>query len=185
MFKSSSRPHPIAFAAALGLTAISFLAAPSSARAQNEKGAGITIAGDADAKDIGLPLYPGSRRHKDKDSDSPGLDFGLWGSGSGFKLAVLKLESDDSLDKIADYYKRYLSKFGKVLDCSHPTPNDSASKDKDDKSNVLTCGDDKPDPGGLLFKSGTKSNQHIVAVQPNPSGHGTLFDLVHLAHWDK
>jgi hypothetical protein len=171
--------------AAFSLAAISLLAAPSPARAQNEKGAGITIAGDADAKDIGLPLYPGSHRYKDKDSDSPGVNFDLWGSGSGFKLAVLKLQSDDSPDKIADYYKKHLSKFGKVLDCSHPNPNDSASKDKDDKSNVLTCGDDKPDPGGLLFKSGTKADQHIVAIKPAPSGHGTQFDLLHLAHWDK
>jgi hypothetical protein len=187
MPKDSSSSH---FRAILGLVALAtaFLAPPSPARAQNEKGAGITIAGDADAKDIGLPLYPGSRRHKDKDSDSPGLDFGLWGSGSGFKLAVLKLESDDSMDKIADYYKKHLSKYGKVLDCSHPSPSDSASKefkDKDDKSNILTCGDDKPDSGGLLFKSGTKSDQHLVAIHPNPNGHGTLFDLVHLAHWDK
>jgi hypothetical protein len=87
------------------------------------------------------------------------------------------------MDKLADYYKKHLSKYGKVLDCSHPSPNDSAAKD--DKSNVLTCGDDKPDAGGLLFKSGTKSDQHLVAIQPNPTGHGTLFDLVHVAHWDK
>lgn len=184
MSKTSSSPQ---FLATLCLTAVaavvSLLPVSSPARAQNEKGAGITFAGDADAKDIGLPLYPGSRRHKDKDSDSPGINFGLWGSGSGFKLAVLKMESDDSLDKLADYYKKHLSKYGKVLDCSHPSPNDSASKD--DKSNVLTCGDDKADPGGLLFKAGTKSDQHIVSLQPNPSGKGTLFDLVHLAHWDK
>jgi len=183
-----SKPFSLAaLFAALSFAVISLLAAPSPARAQNEKGAGITIAGDADAKDIGLPLYPGSHRYKDKDSDSPGVNFDLWGSGSGFKLAVLKLQSDDSLDKIADYYKKHLSKFGKVLDCSHPSPNDSANKDKDkdDKSNVLTCGDDKPDSGGQLFKAGTKADQHLVSIQPNPNGQGTRIDLVHLAHWDK
>jgi hypothetical protein len=155
---------------------------------QDQKGTGITMAADADAKDIGLPLYPGSRRHVDKDSDSPGLNFGLWGGGSGFKLAVLKMESDDSMDKIADYYKKHLSKYGKVLDCSHPAPTESADRDKDsdkDNNKPLTCGDDKPDKGGLLFKSGTQSDQHIVSVQPNPNGHGSLFQLVHLAHWQK
>jgi hypothetical protein len=175
--------NPLLISAALVLASAVSLLAPSASRAQNEKGAGITMAADADAKDIGLPLYPGSRRHKDKDSDSPGVNFDIWGGGSGAKLAVLKLESDDSMDKLADYYKKHLSKYGKVLDCSHPSPNDSAAKD--DKSNVLTCGDDKPDAGGLLFKSGTKSDQHLVAIQPNPTGHGTLFDLVHVAHWDK
>jgi hypothetical protein len=163
--------------------ASSFLFSPS-CPAQTEKGAGITMAGDADAKNIGLPLYPGSRRHKDKDNDSPGVNFNLWGGGSGFKLAVLKMESDDSMDKIADYYKKHLSKYGKVLDCSHPDPNaKSPGKDDDDKSKPLTCGDDKPDNGGLLFKSGSKSDQHIVSIQP--AAHGSLFQLVHLAHWDK
>lgn len=166
-------------------SAASFLLFSSPASAQNEKGAGITIAADAEAKDIGLPLYPGSRRHKDKDEDSPGVNFNLWGSGSGFKLAVLKMESDDSMDKIADFYKKHLSKYGKVLDCSHPDPhakNSDKDSDEDDKSKPLTC-DDKPDKGGLLFKAGTKADQHVVAIQP--AAHGSLFQLVHVAHWDK
>ena len=168
------------------LALISFFFLPSPAPAQDQKGAGITMAADADSKDIGLPLYPGARRHKDKDEDSPGLNFGLWGGGSSVKLAVLKMESDDSPDKIADYYKKKLSKYGKVLDCSHPSPATTADKndaDKDDNSKPLTCGDDKPDKGGLLFKSGSKADQHIVAIQPAP--HGSLFQLVHVAHWDK
>ena len=145
---------------------------------KDQKGAGITMAADADAKDIGLPLYPGARRHKDKDSDSPGINFDLWGGGSGVKLAVLKLESDDSPDKIAIYYKKALAKYGKVLDCSHPADADAA---KNSSAKQLTCADDKPDKGGQLFKSGTKENQHIVAIQPNSTG--SLFQLVYLSNW--
>jgi hypothetical protein len=152
---------------------------------KDQKGAGITMAADADAKDIGLPLYPGARRHKDKDSDSPGINFDLWGGGSGVKLAVLKLESDDSPEKIADYYKKKLSKYGKVLDCSHPTANATDSSDKDDDNKPLTCGSDKPEKNGLLFKSGTNSNQHLVSIEPNPANNGSLFQLVHIAHWQK
>jgi hypothetical protein len=147
--------------------------------AQDQKGAGITMAADADAKDIGLPLYPGSHRHVDKDCDSPGVNFGLWGGGSGFKLVVLKMESDDSVDKVADYYKKKLAKYGKVLDCSHTI--DGSNSDKDDKQ--LTCGDDKPEKGGLLFKSGTKADQRIVAIQPRATG--SMYQLVHVAHWEK
>ena len=170
----------------LFIAALCLLPAPNPAPAQ-EKGAGITMAADADAKDLGLPLYPGSRRHKDKDEDSNGLNFGLWGGGSGVKLAVIKMESDDSMDKIADYYKKRLSKYGKVLDCTHASPSTDKDKDKDsdDPTKPLTCGDDKPDPGGVLFRSGTRPDQYIVAIQPNPSGHGSLFQLVHLAHWQK
>jgi len=152
---------------------------PSPSFGQDQKGTGITMTADADAKDIGLPLYPGSRRHVDKDSDSPGVNFGLWGGGSGFKLAVLKMESDDPMGKVADYYKKKLAKYGKVLDCSNATGADSS--DKDDKE--LTCAGDKPDKGGLLFKSGTKADQHIVSIQP--AAHGSLYQLVHMAHWEK
>jgi hypothetical protein len=164
------------YAFALGI----FFLLPSPIPAQDQKGAGATIAADADAKDLGLPLYPGARRHKDKDDDSPAANLGLWGAGSGFKLAVLKMESDDSPDKIANYYKKALAKYGKVLDCSHPTSTDANSA-KSSSAKQIICGDDKPDKGGLLFKSGTKEQQHIVAIQPD--AHGSLFQLVYLANW--
>jgi len=171
------------FASAFVLAA--FCLIPAATRSQEQKGAGITLGADADAKDLGLPLYPGSRRHTDKDSDSPGANFGLWGGGSGFKLAVLKLESDDPPEKIAQFYKKALGKYGKVLDCSHPSPAE-ASKDespKDNSSKSLTCDDDKPEPGSLLFKAGTKEKQHAVGIQPN--GRASLFQLVYVAQWGK
>ena len=157
-----------------------FFLLPSPIPAQDQKGAGVIVGADADAKDLGLPLYPGARRHKDKDDDSPAANLGLWGAGSGFKLAVLKMESDDSPDKIANYYKKALAKYGKVLDCSRPTPGD-ADAAKDSSAKQITCGDDKPEKGGLLFKAGTKEQQHIVAIQPD--AHGSLFQLVYLANW--
>lgn len=163
------------------LSLATLLSTPSPTVAQEQKGAGVTLAADADARDLGLPLYPGSRRHRDKDEDSPGANFGLWGGGSGFKLAVLKMESDDSPEKIANYYKKALSKYGKVLDCSIPSPAGSSAP-KDANSKQLTCGDDKPDKGGLLFKSGTTDKQHLVAIQPNAKG--SLYQLVYVAHWD-
>lgn len=163
---------PLAFA-------IFSLLSPHTA-AQEQKGAGLTIAADADAKDVGLPLYPGSRRHKDKKEDSPGANFGLWGAGSGFKLAVLKMESDDSPEKVAAYYKKALAKYGKPFDCSNPSTRD-ADAEKNAAPKSLTCGDDKPDRGALVFKSGTEDKQHIVAIQAN--GHGSLYQLIYLANW--
>ena len=152
---------------------------PLRAFPQQEKGAGVVLSGDASAKDVGLPLYPGSRRHKDKEDDSPAANFGLWGGGAGFKLVVLKMESDDSPEKVADFYKKALAKYGKVLDCSHPAPAGANSSKSDSKS--LTCADDKPEKGGVLFKAGTKEKQHLAAVQPN--GSGSLYQLVYVADW--
>ena len=177
--------HPSRLAFRLSLFALAGLALlavcllPVWGLAQQEKGAGMVLSGEASAKDVGLPVYPGSRRHKDKDEDSAGANFALWGSGSGAKLVVLKMESDDSLERVADFYKKALAKYGRVLDCSHPAAAGGDSSKTD--SNALTCGDDKPEKGGVLFKAGTKEKQHLAAVQSN--GSGSLYQLVYLAGW--
>ena len=170
----STRIH---FAASLIIVAAAF-AVPALAQQEPEKdGAGIEFSGKASSKDVGLPIYPGSTPHKDDANDSQAVRMGLWGEGSGFKLAVVKMDSGDSPEKVAAFYKKALAKYGKVLDCTHPP----ASSDSDKASNALTCGDDKPEAGGLLFKSGTKEKQHIVSVKPNASG--SSYDLVALGNW--
>jgi len=145
--------------------------------AQDKDGAGVTFSKQATAKDVGLPVYPGSKARKDEKDDSASVQMGLWGGSFGFKLAVMKMESSDAPEKIADYYKKALAKYGTVLNCSDPAQSASA-KDKDGSSNKLTCDDDKPEKGGLVFKSGTKEKQHVVAIQPN--GTGSLFQLVYV-----
>ena len=157
------------------LVAIATLSA--AAQDENGKSAGVYVGADANAKDVGLPIYPGARPHKDKDNDTPATKFGLWGGLFAFKIALIKLESNDSPDKIAKFYKKALAKYGPVLDCT----NNSSTKSDDEKSESskkLECGDDKPDAGGMLFKSGTKEKQHIVGVTPN--GTGSLFQLVYV-----
>lgn len=155
---------------------------PPPAFPQQEKGAGIIFSGDASAKDVGLPVYPGSRRHKDKDKDNDSdANFGLWGGGSGFKLVVMKMESDDSPEKVADFYRKALAKYGRVLDCSHPAPVPADSDSSKSDSRSLTCSDDKPEKGGSLFKAGTKDKQHLAAIQPN--GAGSLYQLVYVSNW--
>ena len=180
-FHPSSLAFKLSLLALAGLALLAVCLVPVCGLAQQEKGTGIVLSGEASAKDVGLPVYPGSRRHKDKDKDedSAGANFALWGGGSGAKLVVLKMESDDSLERVADFYKKALAKYGRVLDCSHP-PAAGGDSSKTD-SNALTCGDDKPEKGGVLFKAGTKEKQHLAAVQSN--GSGSLYQLVYLAGW--
>ena len=161
-----------------------FLLIPSTyhsfAQEPEKEGAGLIVSGQATAKDVGLPVYPGSKPQAENANDSQSARLGLWGGGSGFKLAVLKMESNDSPEKLAAFYKKALTKYGKVLDCSNPSPSSSGTNEKD-SSTTLGCGDDRPDKGGMLFKSGTKERQHIVAIQPN--GKGSLYQLVALGSW--
>lgn len=138
---------------------------------------GLVISAQATAREAGLPLYPGARPHKDEKDDSSGAKLGLWGTSFGFKLVALKMESDDSQEKVAAFYQKALAKYGTVLNCSDSAKTQS-DKDKNDPSKKLTCGDDHPDAGGLLFKVGTKEKQRIVGVKPN--GTGCIFHIVYL-----
>ncbi|HYX70205.1 MAG TPA: hypothetical protein VE825_13795 [Terriglobales bacterium] len=162
----------------LFLALVLVLAAALPLAAQQNKGshsAGITASDEVSAQDLGLPLYPGSHRYKDSSDDSSAVQLGLWGKDSGFKLVVLKLESDDSADKVAAFYRKALAKYGKVLDCGDPkAPRTAEGK----SSKGLTCDADEPKPGEQVFKSGSKEKQHLVGIQS--SGGHTLFQLVYL-----
>ena len=188
----SSRPSAVARIALAGITALAAISLMGQEKAQKntskdkelsvtvqgpETDAGLIVSARATAKEVGLPIYPGSIPHKDqdKDNDSPAAKLGLWGTSFGFKLVVLKMESKDAPRKVADYYQRALAKYGTVLDCTNAARPQQA---KDKNSEKLTCGDDKPETGGMLFKAGTQEKQHIVGVQPN--GTGAVFQLLYI-----
>jgi hypothetical protein len=146
------------------------------AKAQSDDGAGVVVSGKASSADVGLPIYPGAKPYRESAKDSEAARLGIWGGGMGFKLAVMKMESSDTPTKVADFYRKALAKYGRVLDCTNRGTN------HDDSPGALTCEDDKPDKaGGMFFKAGTKEKQHIVAVEP--SGNGSTFALVYL--WAK
>jgi hypothetical protein len=165
----------MALVGAVGLALLSLANRP--AQAQDKDGAGFVISAQATAKEVGLPLYPGAKPHKDEKNESPATQLGLWGASFGFKLVVLKMESNDSPDKIAAFYKKALAKYGTVLNCTDPSKA-SSDKDKNSSPKQLDCGDDKPDAGGMLFKAGTKEKQHIVGI--DPKGQVTVFQLLYI-----
>ncbi len=142
---------------------------------QEHDSIGFVASKNAGAKDIGLPLYPGSRKHKDSSDDSASVQLGAWGGSSGFKLVVLKMDSDDAPDKVTAFYRRALSKYGKVLNCSD---SGAAAAAKEKSSNGLDCEDDHADENETVLKAGTKEAKHIVSVKPN--GSGSIYDLVYI-----
>jgi hypothetical protein len=163
-----------------------WMAAPNAAYAQNKKdddgfSAGVNLSAKADAKDVGLPIYPGSRPHKDNSDDSSAGKFGLWGGSIGFKLALLKMETDAAPDKVAGFYKKALAKYGKVLDCTNAPALTQEQKDANDKSKTLACDDDHAPAGGFVFKAGTHDEQRLVSIEPlSASSGGTNYSMVYL-----
>ncbi len=135
---------------------------------------------DADAKKVGLPLYPGARPKSDDENNNQ-ANLSLFTEAFGMKLVVAGYESDDAPEKIVAFYREKLKKFGKVLEChSHNHDggidmNDDAKESKESKA--LKC-EENSGPVTEL-KVGTSDNQHIVAVDPK-SSKGSTFALVYV-----
>ena len=135
---------------------------------------------DADAKKVGLPLYPGARL-KSNDEDQSQANLSIATESFGMKLVVANYVSDDAPGKLLDFYRDKLKKYGKVLECRSAKLGDVSSHDDDKDSNKnkeLKC-DENSGPVTEL-KVGTENNQHLVAVEPRPDGGGSKFALVYV-----
>jgi hypothetical protein len=140
------------------------------------------VGGDADAQKAGFPLYPGARLRHEKDSDNANV--GLLTEAFGIKFVIAKYESDDSPEKIIDYYRKRLEKYGKVVECHTKDHGDMHADFDDDedhsdhRSKEVTCEGDNSGPITEL-KVGTERNQHVVSIEPL-EGHGSKFTLVYV-----
>jgi hypothetical protein len=139
------------------------------------------LGNDADARKAGLPLYPGARlRHDDENSGAANLS--LFTQAFGMKLVVAKYDSDDAPDKVIEYYRERLKKYGKVLECHTREHGGDAHADVDDDdehpAKELKCEGDNKGPDTEL-KVGTENNQHVVAIKSHDGG-GSTFYLVYV-----
>lgn len=136
------------------------------------------VGGDADAKKVGVPLYPGARL-KSGDENSNQANLSILTEAFGMKLVVANYVSDDDPAKIIDFYRGKLKKYGKVLECHSQRHGGDVNVHDDDKeggkSKELKC-DENSGPVTEL-KVGTEDNERIVAVEPG-DGKGTHFALV-------
>jgi hypothetical protein len=138
---------------------------------------GLDIHADADAKDVGLPIYPGAVKNADSDRDTAGFSFGIWGEAFGFKLAVASYRSADGADAVAAFYRDAMRPYGPVLDCTgvHAKPGHHRD-DPDNQNKPVTCDDDSVKAGGHLFKVGINRAQRVFKVTPTATG--SKFELV-------
>jgi hypothetical protein len=135
---------------------------------------------DADAKKVGVPLYPGARLQTSEDNNNR-ANLSLLTEEFGMKLVVANYISDDAPDKVLNFYRDKLKKYGKVLECHSEKHGGDVSvhdEGKDSgKSKELKC-DENSGPVTEL-KVGTEDNQRIVAVEPGDSSK-TKFALVYV-----
>ncbi len=141
---------------------------------------------DADAKKIGLPLYPGAKLKSDDKDNHNQANLALFTEAFGMKLLVASYVSSDSPTKILDFYRDKLKRYGKVLECHTDKHGGDVDVNEDDKKDSkssgnkeLKCDDNNSGPVTEL-KVGTEDDQHIVAVDPGDAAKGSTFALVYV-----
>jgi len=148
---------------------------------------GIHVSKGADARDTGLPIYPGARqKDDDKDGEEKSANVNISAGFVGLKVVAVEFLSDDPPEKVTSYYKDQLKKYGTILEC-HTTNRHGDTGDvnvhvgkNDDKkdSHQLTC--EQNSGSTIELKVGSKENQRIVAVSSQDKGKGTEFALVYV-----
>jgi hypothetical protein len=139
---------------------------------------------DADAPKAGLPLYPGARPQNNDNDDPVNLAFST--DNFGMKLIVAKYETPDPAEKVLNFYRDKMKKYGKVLEC-HNTNDKRGDHNLDENkegSQPVKCEGDNSGPVREL-KVGTEDNQHIVALEEPKESNATKFVLIYLRKHQK
>jgi hypothetical protein len=141
---------------------------------------GIHVNKDADVRDTGLSVYPGAKlKPKDNSDDEKSANVDISTSSFGLKVVALEYGTSDAPDKVIAYYRNELKKYGNVLEChtqGHHYGYHTTNPDKGDSEELKCEGDN--DGKTIELKAGSKSNQHIVAVEPQDKG--SDFSLVYV-----
>lgn len=118
--------------------------------------------------DTGLTPYPGAHLKEKSGGDDHNANVDMSFGNFGLKVAAATYLTDDSQDKVLDFYRKDMAKYGKVLECKGGI---------DDKNDELVCSTSKHD-AEIELGTGNKMRRRIVGVKPN--GNGTEFSLVYL-----
>lgn len=142
------------------------------------RGLDLKITEEATAADAGLPAYPGSKPYKDPGETSSSANLGFSTPLFGLKVVGMNLESEDAPDQVASFYRKALSKYGRVVECREGADRNNAS-DAESESDEVKCEADDPGSHSVVYKAGVEKDQRIVAIKPH--GSGTRFSLVHVS----
>src|SRR3954470_4181877 len=138
---------------------------------------------NVDPKQVGLTVYPGATLKEKENGNDSKANVNIDTPWFGLKVVALSYESSDPQEKIWDYYKKELSKYGKVLECKPGSPDlNIVAKEK----NELTCDKGKSnnkshvniDSDENSLRVGREDHQRVVGIKQ--SSKGTEFDLVYV-----
>jgi hypothetical protein len=136
------------------------------------------------ASDLGMPVYPGAHtitgddKHKSADVH---MGFGEW----QLRVKAVSYGTMDSKEKVAEFYKKALGRYGDVITCdgNSPVGTPIVTRDGLNCSDNDTNGKVKLDSNDFRhdfqLKAGSKRHQHIIGFEDTKGGQ-TRFALVAL-----
>src|SRR5437588_6449384 len=134
-------------------------------------------------KDVGLAIYPGAHlKPSDVTDKDKSANVNISTPFFGLRVIALDYVTDDSSQKVVDFYKKDMARYGKVAECKGskgeewPGAHVGASSHDDQINLNLSC-DDTGSGNSTELKAGEGNSQHIVGVTPRDKG--TEFGLVY------
>jgi hypothetical protein len=136
----------------------------------------------AGAAEIGLPTYPGATLVKEAD-DHNTADLGFTLGSTHFRLMVAKYTTTDNPNRVLDFYRKPLSRYGEVLECNHGKPVGSLTVThsgltcSEKKGSGITVSDQGISTDGSELRAGSPHQFRIVGIDDS-SHKSTRFWLV-------
>jgi hypothetical protein len=133
---------------------------------------------DIDMKELGLTPYPASRLVPDEKGSDDSANVNISTPFFALKVTAAKYESSDTPEKIVDFYKKDMARYGKVISCKGSSGGSKADVKDNDMNLKLDCNDVSGDTKCTTLKAGEGSSQHMVMVEPRDKT--TKISLVHI-----
>jgi hypothetical protein len=132
---------------------------------------------EIDMKELGLTPYPDAHLLPDeKGDDSANVNIST--PFFALKVTAAKYESSDAPEKIVEFYKKDMARYGKVVPCKGSSGSSKAESKDDEISLKLDCNDVSGDSKSTTLKAGQGESQHIVVIEPKDKM--TKIGLVHI-----
>lgn len=120
-----------------------------------------------DPQDTGLAVYPGATRAED-DEGKHAAHLSIDSSLFGAKVVAIKYRSNDSPEKLLEFYRKQLRAYGDVSECHGSVSFNHGN---------MRCHENRLREETSLV-SGTEERHHVVSVKPD--GSGSKFALVYI-----
>lgn len=152
------------------------------ARGQSHGGMELHANGNVTAAEVGLPAFPGATLYKEPGNDSGAVDLGMTFGDFHFRVVAASYLTSASPDRVLDFYRKPLARYGDVIECDHGKPVGAAKMTK----SGLTCSDSDHDShlqfngessDGHELRAGTPHHFRIVGIG-EPKDGSTHFGLV-------